>query len=101
MNDKSALLSQLKIDRDAMPVKSGGAGKWVLLGLVALAAAGGAAWKFRPADAVPIKAAIALAAASNTSAGSVLDASGYVVARRQATVSSQVTGKVVSLTIEE
>ena len=33
--------------------------------------------------------------------GSVLDATGYVVARRQATVSAKVTGKVVEVFIEE
>ncbi|HUS24761.1 MAG TPA: biotin/lipoyl-binding protein, partial [Candidatus Binatia bacterium] len=102
MNDKSALLGQLKIDRDALPQKSGGAGKWVVLGLAIVAAAGGAWIWLRPAPAVPVKVAIAVApAAGGAAAGSVLDASGYVVARRQATVSSQVTGKVVSLTFEE
>ena len=35
------------------------------------------------------------------SAGSILDASGYVVARRQATVASKITGKMVELDIEE
>src|SRR4030095_9293706 len=33
--------------------------------------------------------------------GSVLDATGYVVARRQATVSAKVTGKVIEVFIEE
>ncbi len=33
--------------------------------------------------------------------GTILDASGYVVARRQATVSSKITGKVVQVAIEE
>ena len=38
----------------------------------------------------------------STSAGdSVLDATGYVVARRQATVSSKTTGKVLEVLIEE
>ena len=36
-----------------------------------------------------------------TVAGTVLNASGYVTARRQATVSSKVTGKVVEVRIEE
>ena len=34
-------------------------------------------------------------------AGSVLDASGYVTARRQATVSAKITGKVAEILIEE
>jgi RND family efflux transporter MFP subunit len=33
--------------------------------------------------------------------GSILDASGYVVARRQATVSSKITGKVIEVNVEE
>jgi len=40
-------------------------------------------------------------AISGQSRGSVLNASGYVTARRQATVSSKVTGKVVEVFIEE
>jgi len=99
MNDKSALLGQLKIDRDARPASSGH-GKWILLGLVAIAAAVGAFVLLKPAPAVPVKAATAVAM-SSAGAGSVLDASGYVIARRQATVSSKVTAKVVELLIEE
>ena len=36
-----------------------------------------------------------------SAAGAVLNASGYVVARRRATVSSKVTGKVIDILIEE
>jgi RND family efflux transporter MFP subunit len=38
---------------------------------------------------------------NNTSASSILDASGYVVARRRATVSSKMTGKVMEVFVEE
>jgi RND family efflux transporter MFP subunit len=48
------------------------------------------------AQAAPPRAA---AVAAPTS--SILDASGYVVARRQATVSAKITGKVVAVLIEE
>ncbi len=99
MNDKSALLGQLKIDRDAMPAPRGH-GKWIVLGIVALAGAVGAFVLLKPAPAVPVKAASAVSMTS-AGAGSVLDASGFVIARRQATVSSKVTGKVVELLIEE
>ena len=101
MNDKSALLGQLKIDRDLQPQK-GGAGRWVVVGIVLVALGAGAFFLFRPAAAIPVKAATAIAASSaSASSASVLDASGYVVARRQATVSSKVTGKVTELLIEE
>jgi RND family efflux transporter MFP subunit len=101
MNDKSALLGQLKIDRDALPQGSGGHGKWIALGLAAVVAAVGAWLVLKPAPAVPVRAASAVAPSAGGGAGSVLDASGYVIARRQATVSSKVTGKVVELLIEE
>ncbi len=101
MNDKSALLGQLKIDRSVEPQGSG-RGKWILLGIVAVVAALGAFLAFKPAAAIPVKAAAVVAMSSaNAGAGSVLDASGYVIARRQATVSSKVTAKVVELLIEE
>jgi HlyD family secretion protein len=102
MNDKSALLGQLKIDRDALPQKSGGGGRWILVTIAGLSLAGAAFFALKPAAAVPVKAAPAIAATTGSaSAGSVLDASGYVIARRQATVSSKVTGKVLELMIEE
>ena len=100
MDDKSALLGQLKIDRDAMPPESG-RGKWIVAGGVAVVAIAVGAWVLlKPAAAIPVKVANAVAPSSGASAGSVLDASGYVIARRQATVSSKVTGKVVDLYIE-
>jgi RND family efflux transporter MFP subunit len=100
MNDKSALLGQLKIDRDALP-QDGGRGKWVVLAVAVVAAAVGAFVLFKPAPAVPVRAAPVVAPSAASSAGSVLDASGYVIARRQATVSSKVTAKVTELLIEE
>ncbi|MGQ0586314.1 MAG: efflux RND transporter periplasmic adaptor subunit [Gammaproteobacteria bacterium] len=100
MTDKSALLGQLKIDRDHAP-QHGGRGKWIALGLGAVAAAVAAFFVLKPAAAIQVRAATAVAVSSGAGAGSVLDASGYVIARRQATVSSKVTGKVVELLIEE
>jgi HlyD family secretion protein len=101
MNDKSALLGQLKIDRDALPQNQGGAGKWIAIGLAVVAAGVAAFMLLKPAPAVPVRVASAIAPSAGSNAGSVLDASGYVIARRQATVSSKVTGKVVELLIEE
>ena len=50
----------------------------------------------------PVKVAPATAKAGGPSApGAVLNASGYVMARRRATVSSKVTGKVIDVLIEE
>jgi RND family efflux transporter MFP subunit len=48
-----------------------------------------------------VQTAVARAASQGGGAGSVLDASGYVTARRQATVSAKITGKVTEVLIEE
>ncbi len=101
--DKKALLNELKIQRDAAP-GSARPVKW----FVAVAVVGGfafVAWTFgRPLLAAPVVEveAVAVRALAPSAAGdSVLDATGYVVARRQATVSSKATGKVLEVLIEE
>ncbi len=96
MDRQEALIAQLRIDRkNAAPKRR----RWpwfVLMPVVAIGAwvaiSGG-----RP---VPVETAEARAVASDENT-SVLDASGYVTARRQATVSSKVTGKVREVLIEE
>lgn len=100
MSSQAELLRQLSIDRDPGPAPRR-RWPWVLLALLLLIAAGSAAlWHDRP---VPVRLVMADVQGGRASAasGSVLDASGYVVARRQATVSSKVTGKVVEINFEE
>jgi RND family efflux transporter MFP subunit len=70
-----------------------------LLMVLALAA-GGYLWTQRGSK-VEVQVATVVAAGQQVGAASLLDASGYVVARRQATVSSKVTGKVVEVLVEE
>ncbi len=105
MTDKSSLLRQLKLDRPPPAPKTGGA-RWWLLGaaIVLLAAATGAWYLYAGSGAVAVHVATARAAATSgdpSAPPSLLDASGYVVARRQATVSAKITGKVTQLLIEE
>jgi len=57
-------------------------------------------WFFSRGSAKEVRVAPAKAIAGETR-GAVLNASGYVTARRQATVSSKVTGKIVEVHIEE
>lgn len=100
--DKKALLDELRIDRTAAPAASGRPLKWFLL----VAIAGGVGfvlWFFEfPGDDGALAVSTAVAQAAPPVAGpSVLDATGYVVARRQATVSSKATGKVVEVRVEE
>ena len=102
MNDKSALLDQLRIDRDTEKPPTGRGWIWLAALLAVLVAAGAAAWLWRGPAAVPVKIAVAQGnSGGEAAAGSILDASGYVVARRQATVSSKITGRMVELDIEE
>jgi RND family efflux transporter MFP subunit len=103
MDDKSALLNQLRIDRNAGPARSGQGRIWLVVSLGALLTAALAAWIWRGPTAVPVHIAVAqvIAGGEAAAAGSILDASGYVVARRQATVASKITARMVELDIEE
>lgn len=101
MVDPADKISQLQIDRSApAPVER----SWLLPG-AALAITGIALvwWIFFSPGSVPVlvETDIAREPPSAAAANTVLDASGYVVARRQATVSSKVTGKVVDVFVEE
>jgi RND family efflux transporter MFP subunit len=101
--DRAALLNQLRIDRSEPP-SSGGNGKWWATGIAVIVIAASGMWYLMRPTGVPITTAVAQAAASSGSAAkgpSLLDASGYIVARRRATVSSKVTGKVVKVMLEE
>ncbi len=101
MADPSQRIHELKIDRSAS-APTDGARWWLLVPAAAIVAV--AAWWFllRPAgNAVAVTTELARRPPSAAAVGSVLDASGYVVARREATVSSKLTGKVVEILVEE
>jgi RND family efflux transporter MFP subunit len=102
--DRAALLNQLRIDRSEPP-SSNGAGKWWATGIVVIIVAASAVWYLTRPTGVPVTTAVAQAVTSGSGGAatgpSLLDASGYVVARRRATVSSKVTGKVVKVMLEE
>ena len=103
MTNSADLLRELRIDRrnDLPPERS--RKPWLFGALAALIAVGLGAWVVfggGRAPEVQVATARAIAGAGGGPA-SVLDASGYVTARRQATVSSKITGKVVEVLIEE
>ena len=102
--DKSSLLNQLRIDRSEPP-PSGGHGKWWATGIAAAIIAASGVWYLLRPTGVIVTTAVAQAATTGGPASiggaSLLDASGYIVARRRATVSSKVTGKVVEVHLEE
>ncbi|WP_290890163.1 efflux RND transporter periplasmic adaptor subunit [Arenimonas sp.] len=97
------LLNQLRIDRSAAPPPRKGRGKaGLFIGLAVVVV--GAAVAFGLLREAPLPVAVAAAQAETGAApgaSSVLDASGYVTARRIATVSSKITGKVLEVYIEE
>jgi len=99
--DQNALDS-LRIERAAEPAPSvsGGRYKWFIVAVLVLAAIAGAyAWLRE--GAVEVETATAVATSGSSGSAAVLNASGYVIARRQATVSSKVTGKIAEVLIEE
>jgi RND family efflux transporter MFP subunit len=96
-------LDDLRIDRSA--ASDSPKRIWPLalvVGLILLIGAG--FWWFNQPRAVSVKTVAAREVSSGGNSGAertVLNASGYVTARRQATVSSKFTGKVVEVLIEE
>jgi RND family efflux transporter MFP subunit len=94
-------LAALRIDQSARAGASR-RGLWIsVLIIVIAAAAGGWVWA-RRIDAAPVSAASVVASrGGGAAAGAVLNASGYVTARRRATVSAKVTGKVLEVFVEE
>lgn len=99
MNSDKATLAGLRIDRTNIPVKQRPA--WILpagLGLLALIAV--LVWWLGRPQAAEVQTAFVKASAT-TEQRTLLNASGYVTARRAATVSSKVTGKVVDILVEE
>jgi len=100
----SDTLGSLRIDRSA-PASGGGAGRkifYVSAGVALLAAIVVGLWLWLGAKTTEVTTVTAEADSSGPSLGnSVLNASGYVVARRMATVSAKVTGKVQEILVEE
>ena len=99
MNPDKTTLDALRIDRTNVP-RSRRRVVLVAIGLAAIAVAAGLiAWFNRPKAAV-VRTILVQESASGGDK-TLLNASGYVTARRQATVSSKVTGKVVETLVEE
>ena len=99
MSSDKASLDDLRIHRASGPPRGVASSVVVVAMLLALALVVAAWWFKRPA-AVQVRTAIAREK-SGGAQKTLLNASGYVTARRAATVSSKVTGKVVEVHIEE
>lgn len=103
MNANADLLKELRIDRKGAPPPASRRGLWIAIAVVAvLLLLAGAAWALFGRDkGVEVSTTTAVAIGNNGASASVLDATGYVVARRIATVSSKITGRVREVLIEE
>ncbi|MGA2853053.1 MAG: efflux RND transporter periplasmic adaptor subunit [Verrucomicrobiota bacterium] len=100
MNQPKSSLDDLRIERGAEQ-KSQPRLWLAVAGFVVLALIGAALWWHLRSGAVAVQTAAARGGASEGGERIVLNASGYVTARRAATVSSKVTGKVTEVLIEE
>ena len=95
------LLDQLRIDRSADRPPRRRTRRYAIVAIVLVAAAVGALLGWARMRPPTVQLTVARAATAGGGPGSVLDASGYVTARRQATVSAKITGKVTEVLIEE
>lgn len=93
-------LNSLRIERSPTPSSNTSRGKYFAYALIAVAVLGAGGWWLVSNRATEVELTEAISTRSGGPA-TVLDASGYVVARRQATVSAKVTGKVAEVLIEE
>jgi RND family efflux transporter MFP subunit len=117
MDERGELLNSLKIERDQAPVRGARLPAWLVATLLLLAlVAVLLSWRFgvapgqdaaAPARTPDTTGAVAQEqpgpAADPVDAGrqEVLNASGYITARRMATVSARITGQIVEVLVEE
>jgi len=104
MSNPTSQLEELRIDRAKADRRGSRRWLWfgfsaIIVGVIALSL-----WARNQAAAPVAAAAASQTQAQTTDAaappdGSLLDATGYVVARRQATVSSKITGKLVEVLV--
>jgi RND family efflux transporter MFP subunit len=102
--DNAGLLKELRIERHQREDHGRNPGRWLWIGgaiVVLLLLLGGAAQLFFGHRAVTVQTATAVAPSAGSETGTVLQATGYITARRQATVSAQITGTLTAVLIEE
>ena len=98
------LLNQLRIGGHEREQEAARVPRWLwvaALVIVAVVAAAGAAWWLIGARPTSVQVAEAVVPAAGSPDRAVLQATGYVTAHRQATVSAQITGTLTKVLIEE
>jgi len=101
MSQPQPRLDDLRIERDTRPDSRSRRLPWVVVIAFLFAAGAAVTWWFTRTRAIPVRTAVAREISSGSTDRTVLNASGYIVARREATVSSKITGKVTIVHIEE
>src|SRR3989442_612138 len=100
MRSERPTLDDLRIDRTAPPPRRKRPIAFLLVGAIVGAIAGFAIWWFNRPKPTVVRTVVV----HETGGGgdrTLLNASGYVTARRASTVSSKVTGKVIEVLVEE
>lgn len=100
MNAPKSSLDDLRIERGAARASAPSPWPWVV-GVLILAAAIAAGILLTRTGAVEITTAPVRVLSNAGSNLTVLNASGYVTARRKATISAKVTGKIIEVSVEE
>jgi RND family efflux transporter MFP subunit len=101
--ERVQLVEKLRLDRDSRAGGGGAKRSWKLPAAVGATILAVVAWMVSGGEAEHpvVQTAVARSASEVSADTSVLDASGYVTARREATVSAKITGKVTEVLIEE
>jgi RND family efflux transporter MFP subunit len=100
MSSPKPTLDDLRIERSPEPEPT--SQLWpVAVGILVLALVMAGIWWLRRPAPVPVRTVVVREANSDSTERTVLNSSGYVTARRQATVSAKITAKVVEVLVEE
>jgi HlyD family secretion protein len=102
MDSHKPKLEDLRIHGRERPIRGFGVGLGLVVVLVLALVAGLVAYRwFKRTNVLEVRTVLATQSTNSAEQRTVLNASGYVTARRAATVSSKVTGKVMELFVEE
>lgn len=93
-------LSKLRIDRSLAPIRRRRARRWIVLALLAIAVAAAGAWLAWRPKVFDVQA-VAVVTAFPSQQFVVLNATGYVVAQRKASIASKASGRLEWLGVAE
>ncbi|HEU5443671.1 MAG TPA: efflux RND transporter periplasmic adaptor subunit [Steroidobacteraceae bacterium] len=101
-SDKTQLIHQLRIDRSEREDTGTAHGRWWLLAGIATAVIIAAAVLLLARNsAIEVSEATAVSASAGAAPAAILQATGYVTAERETTVSSQIAGQVSQVYVQE